>query len=77
MSILNNTQVVDRTEAVNLIPEIPQLIGSLGFFRPTPVSTNAIQFDYRDQVFNILQDKQRNTTGKNAMPVHPATLLEG
>ena len=68
MSILNNTQVVDRTEAVNLIPEIPQLIGSLGFFRPTPVSTNAIQFDYRDQVFNILQDKQRNTTGKNAMP---------
>ena len=67
MTILNNTQVVDRTEAISLVPEIPQLIGSLGFFRPTPVASNVITFDYREEVFNILSDKQRNTTGKNAM----------
>ena len=67
MSILNNTQVVDRTEAVNLIKPVPQLIGSLGLFKPIPVSTNVIQFDYKEDTFNILSDKQRNTTGKNAM----------
>ena len=67
MSILNNTQVVDRTEAINLIKPVPQLIGSLGLFKPTPVATNVIQFDYKEDTFNILSDKQRNTTGKNAM----------
>lgn len=67
MSILNNTQVVDRTDAISLIKPIPQLIGSLGLFQPKPVSTNVIQFDYKEDTFNILSDKQRNTTGKNTM----------
>ena len=67
MSILNNTQVVDRTEAIDLIKPVPQLIGSLGLFKPAPVATNVIQFDYKEDTFNILSDKQRNTTGKNAM----------
>ena len=67
MSILNNTQVVDRTEAINLIKPVPQLIGSLGLFKPAPVATNVIQFDYKEDTFNILSDKQRNTTGKNTM----------
>ncbi len=67
MSILNNTQVVDRTDAINLIKPVPQLIGSLGLFQPKPVATNVIQFDYKEDTFNILSDKQRNTVGKNTM----------
>ena len=67
MSILNNTQVVDRTDAINLIKPIPQLIGSLGLFQTKPVATNVIQFDYKEDTFNILSDKQRNTVGKNTM----------
>ena len=67
MTILNNTQVVDRTDAINLVKPVPQLIGSLGLFQTKPVSTNVIQFDYKEDTFNILSDKQRNTTGKNAM----------
>ena len=67
MSILNNTQVVDRTDAINLIKPVPQLIGSLGLFQTKPVSTNVIQFDYKEDTFNILSDKQRNTVGKNTM----------
>lgn len=67
MSILNNTQVVDRTDAINLIKPVPQLIGSLGLFQTKPVSTNVIQFDYKEDTFNILSDKQRNTAGKNTM----------
>ena len=68
MSILNNTQVVDRTESINIVTETPQLIGSLGLFKTAPVGTNVIQFDYKQDVFNILSDKKRNTTGKNVMP---------
>ena len=67
MAILNNTQVVDRTEAINLINPVPQLIGSLGVFKAAPVATNVIQFDYKEETFNILSDKQRNTAGKNSM----------
>lgn len=68
MAILNNTQVVDQTDGINLVPEVPQLIGSLGLFKAAPVAANVITFDYKEEVFNILQDKVRNTTGKNAMP---------
>lgn len=71
MAILNNTQVVDRTEALNLVTPTPTLIGSMGFFAAKPVASNVVQFDVRNDVFNILSDKQRNTTGKNAMPANP------
>lgn len=71
MAILNNTQVVDRTEAINLVTPTPTLIGSMGFFAAKPVASNVVQFDVRNDVFNILTDKQRNTTGKNAMPANP------
>ena len=67
MSILNNTQVVDRTDAINLVKPVPQLISSLGLFKASPVATNVIQFDYKEDTFNILSDKQRNTAGKNTM----------
>ena len=74
MSILNNTQVVDRTEAINLINPVPQLIGSLGVFKAAPVAANVIQFDYKEETFNILSDKQRNTTGKNSMAAESYAL---
>lgn len=67
MAILNNTQVTDRTEAINLVESVPQLIGSLGLFRQTPVGSNVIQFDVKQDVFSILNDKARNTTQKNVM----------
>lgn len=68
MSILNNTQVVDRTEAINFVKPVPALIGSLGLFKASPVGTNVIQFDVKENTFNVLSDKQRNTAGKNVMP---------
>ena len=74
MAILNNTQVVDRTEAINLINPVPQLIGSLGVFKAAPVATNVIQFDYKEETFNILSDKQRNTAGKNSMAAESYAL---
>lgn len=74
MSILNNTQVVDRTEAINLVKQVPQLIGSLGIFKTAPVATNVIQFDYKEDTFNILSDKLRNTAGKNTMPAEQYAL---
>ena len=33
MAILNNTQVVDQTSAIERIPFQPGLIGSLGLYR--------------------------------------------
>ena len=67
MAIMNNTQVVDRTEAINLVVPTPTLIGSMGFFAAKPVASNVVTFDVKADTFNILSDKQRNTTGKNAM----------
>jgi len=74
MAILNNTQVVDRTEAINLVTPTPTLIGSMGFFAAKPVASNVVQFDVKEDTFNILSDKQRNTTGKNAMPASPFAM---
>ena len=68
MAIINNTQVVDRTEAIALVTPTPTLIGSMGFFNPKPVASNVVTFDVKADTFNILADKQRNTTGKNVMP---------
>ena len=67
MTIINNTQVADRTEAINLVVPTPTLIGSMGFFAAKPVASNIVQFDVKADTFNILSDKQRNTTGKNVM----------
>ena len=68
MTIINNTQVVDRTEAIALVTPTPTLIGSMGFFATKPVASNVVTFDVKADTFNILADKQRNTTGKNVMP---------
>lgn len=67
MAIVNNTQVVDRTAAINIVPFKPSLIGSLSFFREKTVGTDSITFDVRDNSLFVLEDHLRNTEGKNAL----------
>lgn len=63
--IVNNTQVVDQSEAINLIPQKPGLIGALGLFRDETVSTDAVTFDVRENSFSVLADHLRNVDRKN------------
>ena len=67
MSIVNNTQVVDRTSAINIIPFKPSLIGALSLFREKTVGTDSITFDVKDNALFVLEDHLRNTDGKNAL----------
>lgn len=67
MSILNNTQVVDRTAAINFIPFKPSLIGGLSLFREKTVGSDSITFDVKDNALFVLEDHLRNTDGKNAL----------
>ena len=65
MAVLNNTQVQDRTEAINFVKPIPTLLGSLGFFREEFVGSDAITFDVKDNALFVLADQGRNTKDKN------------
>lgn len=65
--IVNNTQVVDQSEAINLIPQKPGLIGALGLFRDETVATDAVSFDVRDNSFSVLTDHLRNVDRKNVV----------
>lgn len=65
MAILNNTQVVDRTKAIERIPFEQGLIGSLGLYRTEQVRTDTITFDVRETSFAILDDHLRNVAQKN------------
>lgn len=65
--IVNNTQVVDQSEAINLIPQKPGLIGALGLFRDETVATDAVTFDVRDNSFSVLADHLRNVDRKNVV----------
>jgi hypothetical protein len=64
--ILNNTQVLDQTTAIERIPFKPGLIGSLNLYAPEVVRTDAITFDVRDNSLAILDDHLRNTAQKNS-----------
>ena len=66
MAVLNNTQVQDRTEAINFVKPIPTLLGSLGFFREEFVGSDAITFDVKDNALFVLADQGRNTKDKNS-----------
>ena len=48
MPILNNTQVVDRTTAIERIPFKNGLIGALDLYRTEQVRTDVVTFMYRD-----------------------------
>lgn len=67
MTILNNTQVVDRVSAINVIPETHSLIGSLGLFREQGVGTKTVTFDVRDRHITVLDDYQRNQDQQNSL----------
>lgn len=67
MTILNNTQVVDRTEAITKIPMKNNLINALGLFKSNGVGSDAITFDVREKAIVVLDDKMRNTDDKNGV----------
>lgn len=65
--IIDNSKVMDQTEAIERIPAKPGLIGQLGLFRAEPVATDAVTFDVRANSLAVLDDKLRNVDNKNAM----------
>lgn len=67
MAILNNTQVVDRTGAINLIKPAPKLIDSLGVYDKEFVGSDAVTFDVKADELKVLRDKVRNTFDKNGL----------
>ena len=67
MAIINNSQYMDRTAAIEKVPFKPNLIGALGLFREQPVGSDAITFDVRENSLFVLEDHLRNTDGKNAL----------
>lgn len=67
MAIINNSQYMDRTAAIEKVPFKPNLIGALGLFREQPVGSDAITFDVRANSLFVLEDHLRNTDGKNAL----------
>lgn len=67
MSLINNSQVVDRTEAFERFPRKPGLIGALGLYSDRNSGTDAVTFDVRENSFHILNDHLRNVSQRNAM----------
>lgn len=67
MAILNNSQVVDRTAAINLVKPLPKLIESLGVYTKEFVGTDSVTFDVKERELKILGDKLRNTAKKNGL----------
>lgn len=67
MAIINNSQVVDQSQAIERIPNKPGLITALGLYRDVTVNTDAVTFDVRDNSLHILDDHLRNVAQKNAM----------
>ena len=65
--ILNNTQVVDQTKAIERIPFKNGLIGSLNLYREDTVRTDAVTFDVRENSLAVLDDHLRNVANKNGM----------
>ena len=65
--ILNNTQVVDQTKAIERIPFKNGLIGSLNLYREDVVRTDAVTFDVRENSLAVLDDHLRNVANKNGM----------
>lgn len=74
MAILNNTQVVDQTTAIERIPFKPGLIGALNLYQEEVVATDAITFDVRENTVAILDDHLRNVAQKNSMEDAPFSV---
>lgn len=67
MAILNNTQYVDRTDAISRIPFKPNLLSSLGFFKEDTVNSDSVTFDERNNKLVVLDDHLRNVDAKNGI----------
>lgn len=67
MSILNNSQIVDMTTAIERIPFKPGLLSSLGLYRGVGVASDAVTFDVRQNTMAVLDDHLRNVAQKNGM----------
>jgi hypothetical protein len=65
--LLNNSVVVDQTQAIERIPFKPGLFGALGLYRGVNVGQDAISFDVRENSLHILDDHLRNVAQKNGM----------
>lgn len=74
MAVFNNFEVVDQTQAINLIPRKPGLLGALGLFREETVSTDAVSFDVRENTVAILDDHLRNVAQKNSTEDAPFNI---
>ena len=69
--IINNSQVVDQTKAIERIPFKNGLIGALGLYREETVRTDAVTFDVRENSLAVLDDYLRNVANKNGMEDAP------
>jgi len=69
MTIVNNTQYVDRTDAISRIPFKPNLLTSLGFFKEETVNSDSVTFDERNNKLVVLDDHLRNVDAKNGIDV--------
>lgn len=67
MAIINNSQYVDRTAAINKIPFKPNLISALGLFREETVNADSVTFDERESRLVVLDDHLRNVDKKNGL----------
>jgi len=65
--IVDNYKVQDQTSAIEKVETIPSLISSMGFFRDTPVASDSITFDVRENTLSVLDDSKRNTRTTNTM----------
>lgn len=72
--ILNNTDVVDQTQAIERIPFQAGLIGALDLYRDEVVSTDAITFDVRENSLAVLDDHLRNVAQKNSSEDAPYSV---
>lgn len=67
MAIINNSQYVDRTDAINRIPFKPNLLTALGLFKESTVTSDSVTFDERDNRLLVLDDHLRNVDAKNGI----------
>lgn len=82
MSIMNSTEVVDRTAAIQKVKRVPTLINSLGVFGSTQlVANDSIQFDVaQDGTLYVLQDhlmgvQEKNSTTDENYDIHTLPLM--
>lgn len=72
--LINNSQVVDQTAAIERIPFKPGLIGALGLYKTDVVRTDVVSFDVRENTLYILDDHLRNVAQKNSTEDEGYTL---